>query len=153
VLDVLDQIWPAPLTAILPIVSIEGRPLPAAAGLPELAVRVPAHAGLRTLLSELGGGLTATSANPSGGAPATTPEAAAALLAGEDGALVDGGTLPGGPPSTIVRWTPGGLEVVRAGSFPVDRLKKPGLPDVVGTYVGDGMAGHPSVPRKTEEEP
>ncbi|HEY8020724.1 MAG TPA: L-threonylcarbamoyladenylate synthase [Thermoanaerobaculia bacterium] len=147
--------WPGPLTAVLPLT----RPLPAAAGLPSLAVRVPAHDRLRTLLAELGSGLTATSANHSGGAPAREPSAAAALLAGEDAALVDDGPLPGGPPSTIVRWTPEGLEVLRRGSFPAPGLaallaaNKSNLPPVVGTYEDSGVAGSPRVPRKIEEEP
>lgn len=163
ILAVLARFWPGPLTAVLPI----SRPLPAAAGTGSLAVRVPGHAPLRTLLRELGTALTATSANPSGGAPATEPAAAAALLAGEDGALVDGGPLPGGPPSTVVRPAPYGLEVLRAGGLPPDRLaallagasavgaKKTPPAGVVGTYVDvDGAAaGGPPTPRKTEDEP
>lgn len=168
ILALLARAWPGPLTAVLPLT----RPLPAAAGFRSLAVRVPGHARLRTLLRELDMGLTATSANPSGGAPATTPGAAAALLAGEDAGLVDDGALPGGPPSTLVRWTPAGLEVLRAGSFagpPLAELlaasrglaetgdaggaKKSGLPRVVGTYGDRGAAGGPRVSRKTEDEP
>ncbi len=156
ILAMLASRWPAALTAVLPI----ARPLPAAAGLFSLAVRVPRHPRLRTLLRELGGGLTATSANPSGGEPAMTAAAAAALLAGEDAALVDGGTLAGGPPSTLVRPTPGGLEVLRAGAFPPAELaallaeaaakKWPGG-RVVGTNVDGAAAGGP--PRKTEDRP
>jgi L-threonylcarbamoyladenylate synthase len=167
ILAVLARYWPGPLTAVLPLV----RPLPAAAGARSLAVRVPDHARLRTLLRELGTGLTATSANRSGGAPATAPAAAAALLAGVEGGLVDGGPLPGGPPSTVVRWTARGLEVLRAGSLPAPRLaallaeraageppaaggaKKSRPPGVVRTYVDGAAAGGPPVPRKTEDEP
>ncbi len=171
ILAVLARHWPGPLTAVLPI----SRPLPAAAGAGSLAVRVPGHAPLRTLLRELGADLTATSANPSGGAPATEPAAAAALLSGEDGALVDGGPLPGGPPSTLVRWTPEGLEVLRPGGLPADRLaallaaaaeaaeaatKKSPPPRVVGTYPDGAVAGlgplrpapSPAI-QKTEDEP
>jgi len=166
ILAVLARFWPGPLTAVLPI----SRPLPAAAGTGSLAVRVPDHAPLRTLLRELGPGimgLTATSANPSGGAPATEPMAAAALLAGEEGALVDGGPLPGGPPSTLVRWTPDGLEVLRPGGLPAGRLaallaeaaavsaggvKKTTPPRVVGTYADGTAAGGPPAPQ-TEDEP
>jgi len=159
ILALLARYWPGPLTAVLPI----SRPLPAAAGAGSLAVRVPGDARLRTLLRELDAGLvglTATSANPSGGAPATEPAAAAALLTGEDGGLVDGGPLPGGPPSTLVRWTPRGLEVLRPGSLPAERLaalladaKKSPFPGVVGTYVDGAAAGGPPTPRKTEDEP
>ena len=114
----LLALWPAPLTAVLPI----ARPLPASAGESTLAVRVPAHEGLLRLLREIGHGLTATSANRSGEAPVLDPEAAAALLAGEDAMVVDGGVLPGGPPSTLVAIEGEGLAVLRTGRFPAERL-------------------------------
>jgi len=161
ILGVLARSWPGSLTAVLPLL----RPLPAAAGVRSLAVRVPGHARLRTLLAELGTGLTATSANPSGGAPALTPAAAAALLAGVDGGVVDAGPLPGGLPSTLVRWTAGGLEVLRPGSFPAPRLaallaaarglggaaKKSGRPGVVGNDVDRRPSAGARGARKTEE--
>ena len=114
----LLALWPAPLTAVLPI----ERPLPASAGARTLAVRVPDHAALRELLASLGTGLTATSANRSGGEPILDPDAAAELLAGEDAAVVDGGTLPGGLPSTLVAIEEDGLKVLRTGRFPAERL-------------------------------
>jgi tRNA A37 threonylcarbamoyladenosine synthetase subunit TsaC/SUA5/YrdC len=89
-----------------------------------IAVRVPGHDGLRRLLGELGHGLTATSANPSGGEPVLDPAGAAELLAGEDAVVVDGGFLPGGPPSTLVAIEEGGPVVLRTGRFPVDRLRE-----------------------------
>ncbi len=116
----LFEHWPAPLTAVLPIT----RSLPAAAGGDRLAVRVPGHAGLRELLSALGHGLTATSANVSGGEPILDPAVAAELLAGEDAAVVDGGVLAGGPPSTLVAIEGEGLVVLRTGSFSVERLER-----------------------------
>ena len=114
----LLALWPAALTAVLPI----ARPLPASAGASSLAVRVPAHAALRELLAALGHGLTATSANLSGDEPILDPAAVAGLLAGEDAMVVDGGILPGGPPSTLVAIEGEALRVLRAGSFPAERL-------------------------------
>jgi L-threonylcarbamoyladenylate synthase len=131
-LAVLTRVWPAPLTAVLPLSRPGPRPLPAAAGGATVAVRVPAHEPLRRLLEALGTPLTATSANPAGEPPVLEPEAAAALLAGEDAAVVDGGSLPGGPPSTLVVWRSaggrtdgdgGGFDVLRAGAFPAGRLR------------------------------
>ncbi|HEX9942941.1 MAG TPA: L-threonylcarbamoyladenylate synthase [Thermoanaerobaculia bacterium] len=119
IVERLCEHWPAPLTAVLPI----ARPLPASAGERTLAVRVPAHEGLRALLAELGHGLTATSANRSGGEPLLDPASAAGLLAGEDAMVVDGGVLPGGPPSTLVAIEGEGLKVLRTGRFPSERLK------------------------------
>jgi L-threonylcarbamoyladenylate synthase len=120
ILEALSACWPAPLTAVLPV----ARPLPATAGEMTLAVRIPAHAGLRRLLAGLGHGLTATSANQSGGEPILDPEGAAELLAGTDGAVLDGGILPGGPPSTLVAIEASGPVVLRTGSFPVERLRE-----------------------------
>ena len=124
ILEALADCWPAPLTAVLPI----ARPLPAAAGEPTLAVRIPAHDGLRRLLAGLGHGLTATSANRSGEPPILDPEGVAELLAGLDSgveaAVVDGGVLPGGPPSTLVAIEASGPVVLRTGIFPVDRLRE-----------------------------
>jgi L-threonylcarbamoyladenylate synthase len=124
ILKALSDCWPAPLTAVLPI----AWPLTAAAGEPTLAVRIPAHEELRRLLAGLGHGLTATSANRSGGAPILDPQGAAELLAGIDlemgTAVVDGGILPGGPPSTLVAIEASGPVVLRTGSFPVERLRE-----------------------------
>jgi L-threonylcarbamoyladenylate synthase len=80
-------------------------------------VRIPAHAGLRGLLAALGRPLTATSANRSGEPPVLDPDEAVRLLASEDAAVVDGGRLRGGAPSTLVRFGAGGeIEVLREGA-------------------------------------
>lgn len=107
-------VWPAALSVLLPIAS----QLPAAAGEPALAVRIPDHALLRGLLQELGMPLTATSANLSGEPPLLELDAAAELLAGRDAVVIDGGVLPGGPPSTLVAWTGSDWRVLREGRFP-----------------------------------
>ena len=125
VLEGLAACWPGPLTVVLPVT----RPLPAAAGGGSLAVRVPGHPRLRELLAALGHGLTATSANRSGGEPLLDPAAVADLLAGEDSAVVDDGILPGGPPSTLVAIEEAGPVVLRTGTYPVERLRERlGLP-------------------------
>jgi L-threonylcarbamoyladenylate synthase len=119
----LSACWPGALTAVLPLAR-SAAAIPAAAGGRTLAVRIPGHAGLRRLLSALGHGLTATSANRSGGEPVVDPEAAAGLLAGEDAMIVDGGVLPGGMASTLVAIEESGPVVLRAGRFPVKRLRE-----------------------------
>ncbi len=113
----LADLWPAALTAVLPL---SGRPqeqVAAAAGLGTLAVRVPAHENLRVLLREVGP-LTATSANSSGDRPALSADEVEAVVArsGKPIWIVDAGTLPGGPPSTIVAFDEGGvIRVLREG--------------------------------------
>lgn len=116
----LLALWPAPLTAVLPV----ARPLPASAGTRTLAVRIPDHGPLRELLAALGHGLTATSANRSGEPPILDPAALADLLAGEDAMVVDGGRLPGGPPSTLVAIEGDVPEVLRSGRFPAEHLEE-----------------------------
>jgi len=122
ILEPLSACWPGPLTAVLPL-GRSAPEIPAAASERSLAVRIPGHAGLRALLAALGHGLTATSANRSGGEPVVDPRDLTALLAGEDAVIVDGGILPGGPPSTLVAIEESGAVVLRSGSFPVERLR------------------------------
>jgi L-threonylcarbamoyladenylate synthase len=111
--------WPAALSIVVPI----PHAIPASAGDPSIAIRVPDHARLRSLLARTGP-LTATSANRTGEPPLLDPVAVAKLLAGVDSLVVDGGPLAGGTPSTLVRWVSGGFRVLRAGSYPLDRLPK-----------------------------
>lgn len=110
--QVLTGVWPAPLTAVLPL------KVPLACGGDTLAVRVPAHRLLRTLLARLGP-LTATSANRSGAPPARHPDEVEAALADSVDLLLDAGATPGGVPSTIVDFTASPPIVVRPGAFAV----------------------------------
>jgi L-threonylcarbamoyladenylate synthase len=119
ILERLAACWPGPLTAVLPSTD----PPVASAGGRNVAVRIPDEPRLRELLRALGHGLTATSANRSGGEPILDPEEAAELLAGEDALVVDGGRLPGGPPSTLVAIEEAGPVVLRTGRFPIERLQ------------------------------
>jgi L-threonylcarbamoyladenylate synthase len=106
----LAAIWPAPLTVVLPV----RRPLAAAAA--TIAVRVPDHALLRSLLARVGP-LTATSANRSGARPAAAAGEVAAALAGEVDLILDGGPTEGGVPSTLVDWTGAHPRLLRPGAF------------------------------------
>lgn len=109
----LAALWPAPLTVVVPL----ERPIPASAGKHTLAVRVPAHDRLRTLLQDLGRPLTATSANPTGGLPVSDPSLLAPMLAGWPSVVVDDGVLKGGPVSTIVQIDEEGYRVLRVGAL------------------------------------
>ena len=108
------QRWPAALTVVASL----AEPIAASAGEATLAVRIPGEPRLRALLGELGGALTATSANPSGEPPLLDPEAIIAWFgrAGVDGRVVDGGVLAGRPPSTLVAWRGDAPVVLRQGS-------------------------------------
>lgn len=120
-LEGLSHAWPAPLSLLLPFAGA----MPAAADEARLALRIPAHQGLRRLLAELGTPLTATSANPSGAPPLLDPREVELWLADEpDVVLVDDGILPGGEPSTLVGVREGRLEVLRRGAVPVETLEE-----------------------------
>jgi L-threonylcarbamoyladenylate synthase len=112
----LDQyfwIWPAPLTVIFPIRA----PIPASRGRSTLAVRLPAAKKLRDLLSLIGP-VTGTSINLSGAAPLVSPGEVESEFRREVELLVDGGTTPGGMPSTLVDATRQPPVVLRPGAFP-----------------------------------
>lgn len=120
--------WPAPLTAILPL-RAGADSLPAAPGARTLAVRVPDHAGLRSLLAAIGP-LTATSANRTGEPPLLSAREVRALLAeaGETEFAVVEGEAPGGPPSTLVEAVGSEIRILRQGPFPAERLLGLGRP-------------------------
>lgn len=114
------RFWPGPLTLV-----VEARPGLAASS-PEgsIAVRASGLRLPRDLAEGLGAPVTATSANRSGSAPATTAEEVLAGLGPELDLLLDGGPCPGGLPSTIVdvRETPPRL--LREGRVPFEEVER-----------------------------
>lgn len=105
----LSRIWPAALTVILPA----REAIPAAKGL-TLAVRIPAHSGLRSLLYRIGP-VTGTSANGHGKPPCVTIDDALRSLSSDPDLALDGGRTPGGEPSTLVDLTGDSPRLVRPG--------------------------------------
>jgi L-threonylcarbamoyladenylate synthase len=95
----LASIWPAPLTAILPL----REPIAASRGMATLAVRIPALEWLRDLVKRTGP-LVSTSANRSGEPPVDRPESLARELHESLDAIVDAG-VRSGEPSAIVDLT------------------------------------------------
>jgi L-threonylcarbamoyladenylate synthase len=119
----VDAFWPGPLTLVLP--RRPDCPLSdlVAAGLPTLALRVPAHPVAQGLLAAFGGAVAAPSANPSG---RISPTAAAHVLEGLDGriaAVVDGGPCPVGVESTILGLADGVPRLLRPGGLPAEALE------------------------------
>jgi len=123
VLDVLRAVWPAPLSAIVPLASsvpwgVERD------GVCTVAVRVPADVTLRAILRAVGVPVLSTSANRSGEAPCRD---AAQVIATFGAALdlvveSDATATTLGLPSTLVDATRWPLQVVREGAFDVRRL-------------------------------
>jgi L-threonylcarbamoyladenylate synthase len=67
--------------------------------------------------------VTATSANISGQAATDDPDEVAAKLGGVLDLLLDSGTTPGGPPSTIVDVTREEMRLIRAGAVSWEDVK------------------------------
>jgi L-threonylcarbamoyladenylate synthase len=106
----LEASWPGPLTAIL----TARTSLPCADGC-TLAVRIPGHLLLCAVLERCGP-LTGTSANRHDAPPSTRADAALASLLGRPDLILDGGTTPGGLPSTLVDLSGARPQVLRKGS-------------------------------------
>lgn len=109
ILNALAEVWPAPLTAILPL----RRPLAASRGGATLAVRIPALEWLRELVSRTGP-LVSTSANRSGEPPVDAPSKLARDLHESLDAIVDGGVREG-KPSAILDLTSDEPRFIREG--------------------------------------
>lgn len=120
------RFWPGPLTVVLP----------AAAGLPEaltggrgtVALRVSSHPVARALVRSCGTPLTGTSANRTG-APAARTAAAVEASFGGDVSILDGGTTPGGPASTLLDLSVTPHRILRPGPVTAAAIEA-----VIGTY-------------------
>ena len=112
--------WPGPLTLVVPARPGNGIASLATAGLPTIALRVPAHPAMRALLSAIGRPLAAPSANASGGLSPTRAAHVARSLDGRIALVLDAGTCPIGLESTIVAATGHGLRLLRPGTVQID---------------------------------
>jgi tRNA threonylcarbamoyl adenosine modification protein (Sua5/YciO/YrdC/YwlC family) len=109
VLEALESLWPAPLTAILPLDAA----IAASRGGTTLAVRIPALDWLRELITRTGP-LVSTSANRSGEPLVESPEMLARELQERLDGIVDGGVRTG-EPSAIVDLTSAEPHLLRDG--------------------------------------
>lgn len=103
--------WPNPLSAVL---SVPGKDY-LTQGVGTLAMRVVAPAHIRELLVQTGPLIT-SSANQPGQPPATNLQEAIDYFGDSVDFYIDGGTVTA-EPSTIVRPTANGVEVLRHGSI------------------------------------
>jgi len=116
--------WPGPLTLVLPLRGGHGVSELVTAGLPTLAVRVPAHETARRLLEKVGGPVAAPSANPSGRISPTTAEHVKAGLDGRIAAIVDDGPCAVGLESTIAGIAGDEPLLLRPGGIPGEALEQ-----------------------------
>jgi len=95
-------LWPGPLSLVLPRRADCPVALLTGAGLPTLAVRVPAHATALALLRAVGRPVAAPSANRSGQVSPTTARHVLDGLAGRIAAVLDSGPCQVGVESTVL---------------------------------------------------
>ena len=112
--------WPGPLTLVVPL--REGAPIASivTAGLPTIALRVPAHPAMQALLKACGRPLAAPSANASGLISPTRASHVLASLGGRIPLVIDGGATERGIESTIVAATGGPLRLLRRGPIDIE---------------------------------
>ncbi|MFP4351954.1 MAG: L-threonylcarbamoyladenylate synthase [Puniceicoccaceae bacterium] len=140
-----DRFWPGPLTLVLGRRPRCGIPDLVSAGLPTLAVRVPAHPTLRALLLESGLPLAAPSANPFGYISPTLAEHVETSLGDRIDAILDGGPCRHGLESTIVAVGPhGSVRLLRPG--PVSREAIGALPGIRFAEKEPSPAANPEAP-------
>ncbi len=117
-----ERFWPGPLTIVLRAAPHVPREL--CGGTDAVAVRLPAVPWLRDLVRETGFPVIATSANLSGEAEISDAEEAKRVFAGQVDLIVDGGTTPGGKPSTVLDLSSDRPRILREGSIPAAALKE-----------------------------
>lgn len=121
-----EALWPGALTLVLPLRGDSGIASLVTAGLPSIALRVPAHPAAQDLLRRFDGPLAAPSANASG---RISPTSAAHVLdpdGGLDGriaAVLDAGPCPVGVESTIIGWTDGRPVLLRPGGIAAEEIE------------------------------
>jgi len=114
--------WPGPLTLVLPLRTDAGLSNLVTAGLPTVAIRVPAHPLAQRLLRAFGGPVAAPSANPSGRVSPTRADHVLDGLCGRIAAVLDGGPCAVGLESTIILADPEPM-LLRPGGVPVEALE------------------------------
>jgi L-threonylcarbamoyladenylate synthase len=143
----LDAFWPGPLTVVLP--ARPGALSPrVTAGLPTVAVRVPAHPAALALLRAAAAPIAAPSANRSGRPSPTNAAHVRADLDGRIAGIVDGGPCGVGLESTVVEAVGGALHILRPGGVTAAELRRvlPGVPVVAAAEHALGAAEAPRSP-------
>lgn len=117
------RFWPGPLTLVVPVA--EGARVCdlARAGLPTVALRMPAHPAARALVEAAAAPLAAPSANPSGAPSPTLARHVAEGLGGRLDLILDGGPCEVGLESTVVSVTKSTATLLRAGGVVRDELQ------------------------------
>ncbi|MDF0541357.1 L-threonylcarbamoyladenylate synthase [Sphingobium sp. H39-3-25] len=131
--------WPGPLTLVLPLREGSGIAPLVTAGLPTIALRMPAHPAMQGLIRESGRPLAAPSANRSGAISPTRAEHVAASLEGRVALVLDAGPTSEGLESSIVAPGEDLLRLLRPGPVTTAMLQAAtGLPVSTSEVMADG---------------
>jgi len=115
--DLAARHWPGPLTLVVPARADLPPDLVGPGG--GVGVRVSSHPIAAALARALGACITATSANRSGDAPATTVDAARAAFGADIAVYLDGGTCDRTPSTVVAVGDDGALRVIRRGAVEI----------------------------------
>ncbi|MBV9719490.1 MAG: threonylcarbamoyl-AMP synthase [Candidatus Eremiobacteraeota bacterium] len=115
------EFWPGPLTLVLPKAANVSALV--TAGLPTVAVRMPAQPVARALLTAVGAPIAAPSANPFGGLSPTRAGHVAEGLGDRVGLILDGGPTEHGIESTVVALEPE-PELLRPGAVALEEIER-----------------------------
>ena len=118
--NLAERFWPGGLTLV--VQKIPGLPDRLTAGGPTVAVRMPGHPVPIQLIDGLGGPITGTSANISGGADLLTLAELTDQIGSRVDYIVKSGPEPGGTASTVIDITSGHPKLLRDGAIPFERL-------------------------------
>lgn len=113
------KFWPGPLTLIVPVHPRLPKNL---SPQPTVGVRMPDHPDALALLKTCGP-LAVTSANLSGQENTTSAAQVYAQLSGRIPLILDGGTTPGGQPSTVVDCTGTEPAILRFGPISLEEIR------------------------------
>ncbi|WP_294320779.1 L-threonylcarbamoyladenylate synthase [uncultured Sphingomonas sp.] len=131
-----EAFWPGPLTLVLPMRKGAGIASLVTAGLPTIAIRVPAHDAMQALLAATGRPLAAPSANASGSISPTRAEHVLRSLDGRIPMVIDAGPTPSGIESTIIACADGRVRQLRPGP-----ISREAVADLLGVAIGGAGAG------------
>ena len=131
----MQEFWPGPLTLLFEPRSV----IPENVSAGRIGIRQPGNSMTRDLISAFGQPITAPSANLAGEAPPTTAKQVDQSLGKHLELIIDGGTCPGGEPSTLIDATETPVRLIRPGAIPFSDIEaaltsntKPNQPEVLG---------------------
>jgi L-threonylcarbamoyladenylate synthase len=136
----IERFWPGPLTVVLP--KTMNVPDLVTAGLPTVAVRMPAHPLALELLKRADTPVAAPSANLFGQVSPTTAQHVADQLGSQIDYILDGGPCSVGVESTVLNLSAAIPAVLRPGGISREQIE-----EVVGTVASESLASDDASPQ------